>query len=159
MADRQSEPAQQRGHHLIVTKDDDDFDPEYPYFKTAVVCLSPAKCGGWQECRESHEMPGMPTNDGPWDSDESAPWCDQDYFTFHGVEHEWRSGYGWTVPFEGCVVAADDSVGDNAHDIGVAHGEGTYLVDDDWDDEYVTLAIIERVVTPPRLPDGGGSDG
>lgn len=137
-----------RGHHLIVTKDE-DFDPEYPYFASEVVCLAPAKCGGWQECHEPHEVDGANAGDGPWRASDSDPWADLDRFTFHGVEHEWHGGYGWTVPFHGCVVAENDSVGDFAQEIGREHGEGTYAVMDDWDDGLSALDVIERV-TPPE---------
>lgn len=153
-SERSAEKDEKRGHRLTLTKDD-DFDPEYPYFKGSIDCLVPAKCGGWQECPESHQIDGEPVNDGPWESDESAPWYEQDYFTFHGVEHEWRYGYGWTVPFEGCVVAANDHASDSTHEIGVEHGEGTFLVDDEWDDTYVTLHVIEPVSLPPEAPTGG----
>ncbi|MBB3040982.1 hypothetical protein [Nocardioides soli] len=148
MAEQRAETDQKRGHHLTVVKDD-DFDPEYPHFKGTITCLVPTKCGGWQECPESHQIEGGPVNDGPWDSDEDAPWFEEDYFTFHGVEHEWRYGYGWTVPFEGCCVADNDSSVDSVHDIGLENGEGTYVVDDEWDDTSCTLIVVERVSSRP----------
>lgn len=128
----------ERGHVLTVTKSD-DWHEDQPYFDYSIECLAPEKCGGWQECVEPHEVDGNSAADGPWGSDESAPWFEEDYYVFHDVEHEWRYGYGWTVPFEGCVVAANDSAYDYAHDIGVEHGPGRYVVDDEWDDCSVAL--------------------
>lgn len=130
-----------RGHHLIVTKSDDWTEDE-PDFDHDVVCLDPPSCGGWQECLDPHEVDGVSAAEGPYDSPEDAPWCDEEEFTFHGVLHEWRYGYGWTVPFPGCVVAANDHVCDSAYDIGRRHGEGTYVVDDEWDDTYCTLLYV-----------------
>lgn len=145
MPEPTSEKDKPRGHVLVIEPDTayaerfPDADIEYRW---RIECLSPEKCGGWQECSESHEVPGVPVNDGPWDSDESAPWFEQDYFTFHGVEHEWRSGYGWTVPFDGCVVAYNSPFYDCPID---PLRPGRWVVDDEWDDEWMTLVAIEEL--------------
>jgi len=146
-----------RGHHLIVTKDE-DFDPEYPYFESEVVCLNPAKCGGWQECDKPHEVDGKSAADGPWECEASAPWAEEEEFTFHGEHHRWNDTYAhaWTLPFPGCVVAASDNLGDFVQEIGLEHGEGTYAVEDDWDDDLSALDVIERV-TPPDSPHPDGT--
>lgn len=76
-----------------------------------------------------------------WDD----PWCDEDEFVFHGVPHTWRYGYGWTVPFEGCVVDANDSCVDEAYDIAREHGPGTHEVDDDWDETTCYLIWVRTI--------------
>lgn len=142
-----------RGHLLTVTKSSDlaEDDPVWDY---AVTCLAPDQCSGWQECREAHVVDGMSAANGPHDcpaEDAAAclqPWCDRDEFEFHGVSHQWRWGYGWTVPFRGCVVAEEVHCGsgcDSAFDIAHEHGEGEHLVDDDWDDTTVTLYFVETL--------------
>lgn len=65
----------------------------------------------------------------------------------HGVLHEWRWGHGWTVPFEGCVVADNVHRGwsDDASDIAIEHGIGTHVVDDDWDDTDLRLTYVSTL--------------
>lgn len=130
-----------RGHILVLTKSD-DWDEEHPYFNHQIECLNVEKCGGWAECMKPHEVDGKSANDGPWDADDDDPWIDEEEFTFHGVEHTWHYGYGWTTPFKGCVVAENDAACDYAHDIGVEHGPGRYVVDDEWDDTDCTLMYV-----------------
>ena len=138
----------QRGHLLSVSKSK-HWTADDPDWTWVITCLAPEKCGGWQECDESHEIEGQPVNDGPWDSDESAPWCEQDQYVFHGVEHEYRWGHGWTVPFDGCVVAEHAYWSDSVAEIVDEHGEGEHVVDDDWDDEVMTMIYVEPLRTPP----------
>lgn len=130
-----------RGHLLHVTESK-HHTPDDPSWTFAITCLDPAKCGGWQECDKEHlGGDGVSAENGPWDDvPEGAAWADEDYFTFHGVEHEWRYGHGWTVPFEGCVVAENDWT-DSAWEIAREHGVGDHRVDDDWDDCSVYLAL------------------
>lgn len=127
--------------------------PDTPEFEHSIECLG--GCSGWQECQEDkHEVPGYDgVNDGPYESDEDAPWYDEEEYEFHGVLHTWNgSGYGWTVEFPGCVVQAND--------YGEPYGantqrDGSWLVDDDWDDTYVTLNVVTEVEderTKPGLP-------
>lgn len=130
-----------RGHLLTITTTA-DHTPEDPDFDYSVTCQAPDLCGGWEECLDPHEVDGVSAADGPWDSDETDPWFEEEEFDFHGVTHEWRYGYGWTVPFKGCVVAANDGVCDAADDIGRSRGPGTYPVDDDWDDTSCYLTVI-----------------
>lgn len=129
-----------RGHRLTITKSP-DWEPDEPYWDWSIECATPDLCGGWWECRESHEVIGLPQNDGPWNSSEDAPWFEEEEFTFHGVEHTWRWGHGWTVPYPGCVVQTAD-IGDDVHEIASVHGEGVYLVEDDWDDTYCHLEVV-----------------
>lgn len=135
-----------RRHHLTVTRGE-DFNPEHPHFVGTVTCLIPALCDGWQECLQTHEVDGIEAHDGPWDAPEGAPWADEDYFEFHGETHQWL-WHGWSTPYPGCVVADNDAVSDCAHDIGLALGEGTYAVRDEWHDEQMTLVDVERVEVP-----------
>lgn len=140
MTEHSTEEAR-RGHLLTITKEA-DFDPEWPHFDYEVTCLAPDLCGGWEECPEAHEVDGVSAEDGPDECPEDVAWFDEPTFTFHGVEHEWRYSHGWTVPFPGCVVAANDYICDDAHDIGVTHGEGTHVVDDEWDEYYCSLIYV-----------------
>jgi hypothetical protein len=143
------ESKRERGHLLTIAKEA-DFDPEWPHFDWDITCVVPELCGGWQECQEPHAVDGESAADGPYDASEDDPWFDLEEFTFHGVEHTWRGDYGWTIPYEGCVVSANDYVADEVHDIGVEHGEGTYVVDDEWDDTSCTLIFVRRVEETDR---------
>ena len=151
MSERSTETAQ-RGHVLVIEPDTayaERFPSAPTEYRWRIECASVEKCGGWQECRESHEVLGMPTNEGPWESSEDAPWYDQDFFTFHGVEHEWHDGYGWTVPFEGCVVAA------TAEDQPISPMRpGRWVVNDDWSDEWVDLEVVSEIPSPPGQTGG-----
>jgi hypothetical protein len=142
--------SRERGH-IVTIRESEDHHPDDPDYRCEIECIAPEKCGGWWECMEAHEVDGVSAADGPYASvcpscggegDEHVPWCDRDEFEFHGVEHTWRYGYGWTVPYEGCIVQANDSGWDDLYDIAREHGPGRYLVDDDWDDTtcYLTYA-------------------
>jgi hypothetical protein len=153
--------APERGHLLTITKSSDWHEDE-PYWDWSVTCVAPDRCGGWQECGKKHEVDGTSATDGPYDGDcpgghgvstdraGHLPWCDEDEFEFHGVWHTWRYGNGWTVPYPGCVVQTAD-IGEYADDIAREHGEGTYVVDDEWDDTSCYLTFVTRVTSP----DGG----
>lgn len=151
MVEHQGEKAA-RGHHLVVTKSSDWTEDE-PDWDWTIVCVAPERCGCWQECGESHEVEGEPENEGPWDSDESAPWYERDEYVFHGVVHEWQGfGHGWTVTFQGCGVAANDWAGDSAAEIAHEYGEGVHVVDDDWDDTDLNLIYVETLPSIPLAP-------
>lgn len=135
-----------RGHLLTITKSDDWHEDE-PCWDWSLTCQAPNLCGGWWECSETHEVDGLSASDGPYACETSAPWCDEDEFEFHGVTHTWRYGWGWTVPYEGCVVQTAD-IGDGVDDIAREHGEGTYEVDDDWDETSCYIAFGTRVLPP-----------
>lgn len=137
-----------REHHLTITPDDDGDDFDTPGWQFEITCLAPTKCGGFQECPDEHQVAGVSAADGP-DADESAPWFDEEEFEFHGVMHEWRYGFGWTVPFDGCVVS--DALNwncDSAADIADRHGAGVHVVDDEWDDSSCTLIWVKTVEGP-----------
>ncbi|MFZ2240593.1 MAG: hypothetical protein WAV90_13850 [Gordonia amarae] len=79
-----------------------------------IICTEPDKCTGWQECPETHAHDGVESLCGPeaCECDEGEPdcvtgrpWESQEDFEFHGTMHTWQNGWGWTVPYEGCVVA------------------------------------------------------
>lgn len=156
-----------KGHLLNVAKGTDWTEDDHEW-NWSITCLAPEKCGGWQECGKEHRLEGVSAADGPYDNDcpgwhgpyladdahdkrmqaESAqhyPWCDEDEFEFHGVLHTWRYGYGWTIPFDGCAVAANLSWADEAWDIADEHGEGSHVVDDDWDDTDLTLIYVRTL--------------
>lgn len=122
---------------------------------TATIECIPGGCLGWIECREEHTVDGYTgPNDGPYDSGEDAPWADKEETEFHGVMHTWRSGWGWTVPYPGCVLAEQDT-SDNEHDILMEYGPGAYLVDEDWWDETsVTISPVSMADGSP-LPEPG----
>ena len=150
-----SEAAGKRGHILVVTKSD-DWHPDQHDYDFAIECVEPDLCNGWWECREEHGVDGLDADLGPYDADapEDAPWYDEDEFEFHGVMHTWRYSAGWTVPFPGCVVAAQGCLPDEALNIAHAHGEGRHVVDDEWGDpgelwlHYVVPADTPAEVTP-----------
>ena len=145
----QADHAQERGHILVI-EPDAAYAARFPdapvEYRWSIECQNPARCGGWQECHESHQIDGEPVNDGPWESEESAPWFEEDYYTFHGVEHEWRYGYGWTVPFDGCVVAENAGYTDCPVE---PMRPGRWLVDDEWDDTYMSLNAVEELALSP----------
>jgi hypothetical protein len=129
--------------HVFIRELDTEYAEKYPNeppeFLNHVEC--PVGCNGWQECTEDvHKVPGYDgVNDGPYESDEDAPWCDEEEYEFHGVLHTWNgNGYGWTIPFNGCVVSANDY--SDPYDI--PERAGKWLVDDDWDDSTVSLTGI-----------------
>lgn len=127
-----------RGHVLVVSLAADSI-PEEPAYDFTVECLAPSLCGGWQECTGDHLIGHAEPN--PEDDEDCS-----DELEFHGVEHAWRPGYGWTVPFPGCIVA--DRVGQwdsGEWEIASEHGPGRHAVEDDWDDSELTLYFIETL--------------
>ncbi len=116
-------------------------------------CLVENGCGGWIECREPHEVDGKKADCGPYDCDcpdgqpsclseteaDYAPWCDREEFEFHGVVHTWRYGYGWTVPYKGCIVAWGDYELPGCYE-DLPRGE--YQVEDDWEDTGCYLQLV-----------------
>jgi hypothetical protein len=126
--------------HILIKEADPD-DPEE--FRYRVECQIEGGCGGWLECAEPHEVAGWIASGSegdPHDCDPAAPWCNSEEFTFHGVEHTWQGGWGWTVPFEGCLLESysDFEPPDEVLDLPV----GRYLVDDEWDDTEVCLNYV-----------------
>lgn len=129
--------------HILTRREEADYAESYPgerpEYEDHLEC--PVGCSGWQECREDkHAVPGYEgVNDGPYDSEEDAPWFDEEEFEFHGVLHTWNGYvYEWTIPYEGCVVAGNDW----SDPYNIPEREGRWLVDDDWDDTTVTLSGI-----------------
>jgi len=145
--DEQVSETAQHGHVLAIEVDAayaERFPNASTEFRWSVECLDRASCVGWQECNDSHEMPGEPCNDGPWGSEETAPWYEEDEYKFHGAEHTWTPGYGWTIPFDGCVVAENDA------DCPVyPMRPGRWVVHDEWDDTWLTLELGEELHTRP----------
>lgn len=126
--------------HWIVI---DEVDDEGVIVAMHVECSDPAACEGWSECDKDHSDGGYHDNRiGPYECDERVPWFDIDVWTFHGVEHTYEWGHGWTVPCEGCPI---QTYGDLEWP-GPSSGNkvGRYEVDDDWDDVTVYLTLMEE---------------
>ena len=125
--------------HWIVVEPDTAYieqygdDPDDPAIKWRIECSDPAACPGWMECPENHA--GYDPN-----VEESPAFDQYEDVMIHGVAHEWRTDYGWTVPFDGCPV---QDGGDDASDIAHEKGVGRWEVDDDWDDTTCYLTVIE----------------
>lgn len=135
--------------HTVVVYLDNDYltrlaairpvttDDQADAYHARIECSDPIACPGWIECFGDHT--GMDPED------EDSPAFDQwEDVEMHGVEHEWQSGYGWTIDYRGCPVADRD-------DWDVPDGipmdrPGHYLVDVDWDDTYCHLTLIEEDV-------------
>lgn len=148
--------------HVVTQREETDYAESYPgeppEFESELEC--PIGCNGWQECREDeHAVPGYDgENAGPWESDEDAPWYDEEEFEFHGVVHTWNgNGYGWTVPYDGCVVAGNDWQAS----LYFPDREGKWLMDDEWDDTVTLTDVCELDDKTPRgvfvrkMPDRG----
>lgn len=118
--------------HILIK----EIDPEdLAEFRYRIECQVPGSCDGWTECDKPPEF-DCRTADSPYDCAPDAPWDGLNEFEFHGVVHTWRDGYGWTVPFEGCIVAwADADVPDEMESL----PPGRYQVDDEWDDTSLDL--------------------
>lgn len=138
--------------HIII-KSPDSVDAGY--FRYQVECPGRPECDGWQECREPHLSDGWDANDeygNPNDCPEDAPWFDEEVFDFHGVAHTWQGGFGWTVPFEGCVVRANlNACVDIAEDLLWDLPAGRYPVEDHWDEgELEALTLAKPAAIPCR---------
>lgn len=121
--------------HILIKEIDAGDSEEFTY---RIECQIAGGCGGWRECDKPPEF-DCRFADSPHDCEDDALWCGLDEFEFHGVLHTWRDGYGWTVPFEGCIVAWADW---DAPDEVEALPPGRYQVDDEWED--TSLYLIYR---------------
>ncbi|WP_087005977.1 hypothetical protein [Gulosibacter sp. 10] len=150
-------------HIITITRDEDflkrlsqyrepdehDRSNAYTY---SVECTVSGGCGGWQECGKPHEVDGVDASDGPWETPcscayveadhHSIPWCGEEEFEFHGVLHEWRWGYGWTVPYTGCIIRDYPPELPDGID---TERDGRWLVDDDWDDTDCYLVLVREL--------------
>lgn len=106
-------------------------------------------CDGWQECSECRDVPS-------YDDDSWGDTQDDEEREIHGVWHTWHWGWGWTTAFPGCVLRAQGNLHEWAWDICAAYGPGSYLVDDDWDDDdgLVSLRAVSLADGSP-LPGPG----
>lgn len=137
--------------HILVAEVDTAFGERFPNLPPVhtwhLDCPDSNSCSGWTECDESHEVEGVSAGDGPWDAPEGAPWDGEDEFDFHGVEHTWYDGHGWTVPFDGCVVRgsgcdAPDALNEPDPAGGWRVPLGRWVVEDDWDDTDCNLLLV-----------------
>lgn len=133
-------------HQLEVYLDEDflsrlaDFRPvtaedRAEAYAWRIVCSDPEACPAWVECEKDH------AGYNPDDEDSVVFDCHEDEVLIHGVIHEWRWGYGWTVAYPGCPVAVAD------YDLpeGVSLDRpGFYPVDVDWDDDLCSVFLVER---------------
>lgn len=148
-------------HHILVIEREPVRDPMQPEHtderQWRIECPPDNGCSGWMECDKPHEVEGFGSaEDGPDDSEETAPWEGREEFEFHGVMHEWnRCGHGWTVPWPGCVVAGNEwaSPPDGMDDL----PSGRYPIEDDWDDTSVSLDLIHPI--PGRCPSSSTTTG
>ncbi|QTJ65003.1 hypothetical protein HYG77_04905 [Rhodococcus sp. ZPP] len=141
--------------HVLVKKFDPELEGADIEFDYDLECPGQPHCNGWMECEKPHEFDGFDAANGPDDcidgcgDDEDAPcdcenlpWSGLFEFEFHGVVHTWRHGYGWTVPYRGCVVLDNDGL-ETADEITIDQPPGRYLVNDDWQDEHhVYLELV-----------------
>ena len=135
--------------------------PEHPDERSyTIVCIDPQRCVGWSECSEPHEIDGSSASCGPYQCDRPddqpsclgdepdeglrprPPWYDQEEFEFHGVVHTWRLGWGWTVPYQGCIVV-DAERPSGADDTPI----GVWEIDEEWFDE--SSCYLEFTTSPP----------
>ena len=121
-------------HKIVVTRDERGLarlaalrpvteQDRADYYAWRVVCSDPAGCPGWVECTETHEV-------------DDDPWGDFDRYLFHGVMHDWRAGYGWTVDYAGCPVEDSDTELPDGIDTTV---DDEYPIEVEWDDELCVL--------------------
>jgi len=114
------------GRH-IVTK---DIDLECPgEFTYTWECPGPKHCSGFQECCETRP--------------EDDP-CSGDELELHGVVHTYHDGYGWTVPYQGCVLAPYQDL--EVDDALLYEPPGRYVIDIYWNTpEEPYIDGVERV--------------
>lgn len=112
-----------------------------------IECVAPETCEGWQECCERHEVDGHNADVGPYDCDTDAPWFDEEEFKFHGVTHTYRYPHGWTVPFQGCIVAHHHRCwGSDVDGIDETTPPGRYPIRAEWDDDECILSLADQAV-------------
>lgn len=109
-------------------------------FRYRIECPGRPKCAGVQECWEPHEVDGRAVD--PYEADPDDPWFGAEDVEFHGVLHTWHDCYGWTVPFDGCVVAAHYAWPDEAADQLIDDPPGRYRMADHWRDDEMTLELL-----------------
>lgn len=112
-------------------------------------------CDGWQECHKDHDTHDV---DACLTPDTEPCICDpneDDEFDFHGVTHTYRWGAGWTVPYQGCVIAgSEDTITDFVYETAYTYGPGSYIIEDDWDFYDLYLSVVSMADGSP-LPEAG----
>ena len=102
-------------------------------------CPGQPACSGWEECRDPAGHEGFDPED-----EDSPAFDEYEDVEIHGVFHEWQWGYGWTVPFVGCVV--DENGCDLPYELWDREQDrykpGRWIVNDDWDDTDCTLILV-----------------
>lgn len=115
------------------------------HYQVEIECTVPGGCGGWEDCTEDHEPGG---DFGPYDAEEGAPWEGKDEFEFHGVVHTWRGWWGWTIPYEGCILRISSPELPDGID---TTRDSSWIVVDDWEGEDYYL-ILDREVEKSARP-------
>lgn len=165
------------GHVLVISLDDhrpgpvhpeQHIFPEHPDERDyTIVCTDPQRCEGWTACPEPHEFDGISAACGPHSCDcpdghpnclgegpgeggnrPRPPWFDQEEFDFHDVTHTWRNGWGWTVPYRGCIVAGIDAEWPEQIE---QTPIGAWEIDEEWVDE--SDCYLSFTTTPPTAVD------
>lgn len=105
------------------------------YYAARLICTDPSTCPGWIECDKDH------TGYDP-DDETSVVFDEYEDVLIHGEYHNWRYGYGWVVDFPGCPVTGNDWEVPDEID---TKRDGKYLVDVEWEDEFVYLSVVKEV--------------
>lgn len=131
-------------HAVIVTLDCDGTDhPGEPHdnwdcFRREVECpaITP-QCEAWGPCGKTPEC-----SDSTWPDDD-------DYVTFHGVEHRFmRHDSYWGVPQGTCFYAVGDNTPDAIADLEL-NEPGRYEIDVDMDDIYPLFTLATEMGEAP----------
>lgn len=154
--------------HVLTIVRGNDWMPDEPDWDWDLTCVDFNACDGqgWWECgvHLAHTTAtykardeGRVLLDHPPACDAPAPgeWNDdEDEILAHGVWHTYRYGWGWTVPYPGCVLVGHDNIADHVWEIARTEGTGTYLVIEDWDDTDVAALDVMACVwpRPPSCP-------
>lgn len=130
-------------HHILIIGLDADREaarrqgeavfPEHPDERSyTLMCPDGNGCKGFLRCGEPHWFGGVPVEH-DINQDSSAPrGYENEEREFHGVTHLWREGWGWTVPYEGCIV----NYVNWEYPTGIAqYPIGEYDVEDEWIDD------------------------
>ena len=99
-----------------------------------IECSDPAACPGWVECGENHD--GFDPHD-----EDSLAYDKYEDVTIHGVPHEWRYGYMWTVDYPGCPVQGFAIDLEPPDELPRPLRPGRWEVDTDWDGDTCILTL------------------
>ena len=143
--------------HILTVRADQRYADLYPNkgikYVGSLKCPEGNNCTGFTECDEIHEhegvrigdheagdcCPGDPSMDPP---ELCSPWCGEEEFEFHGEWHTYQDGYGWTVPFEGCIVNEYSwEIPDECYPL----RPSVWTVDVRFDDEWIEFYSVKEI--------------